>query len=395
MIRCIKNSQFNDKEYQPFLVTKETSEEVENYHKSFDDYNKTKLVELEALSKEIGIKKLYVKDESTRFNLNAFKVLGASYAVGKVLADILGEDIKNLPFELLKEKVKHALSDKTLVATTDGNHGRGVAWMGKQLGLNTVIYMPKGTTQNRLNHIKELGANATITNMNYDDTVRWVAKKSEEENWLMIQDTAWEGYEDVPIWIMQGYATLAKEIIETLGDEIPTHILLQAGVGAFAGVMAEVFYSAYKEKMPKIIIVEADVADCYYQSAISNEKVICTGELSTIMAGLACGEPNPIGYKVLFQLADAFVSAPDYVSANGMRILGNPLGDDERIISGESGAVGVGVVDCIMQNEQYANIKESLELDASSVVLAISTEGDTDVEVYRDVVWYGKYSENN
>jgi diaminopropionate ammonia-lyase len=391
-INYIKNGQCNTKAYKPFLVTEAISQEVGRYHESFSQYHQTALVSLEALAKEIGVGKLYVKDESTRFGLNAFKVLGAAYAIGKALAKELKTDIQELPFEVLRERVKEELGGIKLAATTDGNHGRGVAWMGKELGLETIIYMPKGTTPNRLKHITDLGAKGSITQMNYDDTVRWVANEAKKEGWLVIQDTAWEGYEDVPVWIMQGYSTIAKEVIEALGEEVPTHIFLQAGVGAFAGVMAEVFYDYYKEACPQIVLVEAEVAACFYASAKKGEEVTCIGELNTIMAGLACGEANPIGYKVLTKLVDTFISAPDWTSANGMRIMANPLAKDSKIISGESGAVSVGVIESILTRPEYEQMKRDLGLDEKSIVLAFSTEGDTDQTVYRDIVWYGKYA---
>jgi diaminopropionate ammonia-lyase len=390
-IKYISNTKQNHKDYQSTLVTKVIMDEVKAHHESYDHYNQTKLVALDALADNLMLDKIYVKDESARFRLNSFKVLGAAYAIGKSLAEKLDEDIKNLPFEVLKERVKKELTGIELAATTDGNHGRGVAWIGKKLGLKVHIYMPKGTTENRLQHILDQDAIGTVTEMNYDETVRWLALKAQEENWLIIQDTAWEGYLDVPIWIMQGYSTIARETIDEL-KEIPTHIFIQAGVGAFAGIMAEAFYNAYKEKCPKIVIVEAEAANCFYQGAVEGKKVIKTGELNTIMAGLACGEPNPIGYNILMQLAEGFISAPDWAAANGMRILGNPLSGDDLITSGESGAVGIGALESIMTHEEYKYIREGLGLNASSRVLTFSTEGDTDHEVYRDVVWYGNHA---
>ncbi|MDC7218947.1 MAG: diaminopropionate ammonia-lyase [Spirochaetales bacterium] len=375
------------------LIDDEVFAEVNAFHESFIEYNKSTLSSLDGLAAHVGIDKFYIKDESSRFNLNSFKVLGASFAVGKALAHELGEPIGNLPFSVLKERVKKELPHIKLAATTDGNHGRGVAWMGRQLGLPVVIYMPKGTTEARLNHIKREGAQATITEMNYDDTVRWVAKKAKGENWLVIQDTAWEGYEDVPRWIMQGYSTIAREFASDLGDVIPTHVFLQAGVGAFAGVIAEALRVLYKEKCPKIVIVEADVADCYYESAKQGKDIVKTGDLYTIMAGLACGEQNPLGNIILKQLSHAFISAPDWAAGNGMRILANPLPGDNRIISGESGAVSVGVIERIMRSPDYSELKSLLELDESSRVLTFSTEGDTDPQVYRDVVWFGRHGE--
>ncbi|MDC7223465.1 MAG: diaminopropionate ammonia-lyase [Spirochaetales bacterium] len=393
MIKGLKNKAQDRNSYKPELIDEDAFKEVCAFHESFEEYKKSQLVSLDGLAAHLGLDQFFVKDESSRFNLNSFKVLGASFAVGKALAAELGEPIGSLPFPVLKERVRKELSHIKLAATTDGNHGRGVAWMGRQLGLPVVIYMPKGTTEARLNHIQKEGAQASITEMNYDDTVRWVADKAKEENWLVIQDTAWEGYEEVPRWIMQGYSTMAREFAADLGDTIPTHVFLQAGVGAFAGVIAEALYVLYGENCPKIVVVEADSADCYYESARKGEDVVKTGDLFTIMAGLACGEQNPLGNIILKKLTHAFISAPDWSSANGMRILANPLSGDEKIVSGESGAVSVGVVERVMKNPRYAELKELLELDENSRVLVFSTEGDTDQNVYRDVVWFGRYSE--
>lgn len=393
-LKWLKNSiKDNTKAEQSIsIMNKAVSEEVERFHKSFDEYSVTPLRDLEALASMLDVKKVFVKDESYRFGLNAFKVLGASYAIGKSLATRLNCSIDEVPFPVLKsKKVRDQLGNITFAATTDGNHGRGVAWTAKELGFDAVIYMPKGTTENRLNHILELGAHSEIKEMNYDDTVRWVAEQAKDKNWEIIQDTAWEGYEDVPKWIMQGYSTLGKEAIEQMGDTKPTHIFLQAGVGAFAAVMAAVLLQAYTENPPKIILVEASKADCFYQS-ISNQKVTpVTGDLSTIMAGLACGEPNPLAWTILSAHADTFISAPDWVTARGMRILGNPLGSDEKIISGESGAVGVGVLSLI-NDKNFEDLKQALEIDENSIILNFSTEGDTDAVSYRSIVWDGKYS---
>ncbi|TCK97748.1 diaminopropionate ammonia-lyase [Natranaerovirga hydrolytica] len=373
------------------LIDEKTSEEVKNFHSSFEEYQVTPLRHLGYFSESVGIKKVLVKDESYRFGLNAFKVLGAAYAMGKTLAQRLGKSIDELPFSVLKSpEVKKELGEVAFLSTTDGNHGRGVAWTANQLGQKASIFMPKGTTQNRLNHILKLGANAEITDYNYDDTVRWMVEEGKKTNAEIIQDTAWEGYEDVPRWIMQGYSTVAKETIEQLGDKQPTHIFLQAGVGAFAAIMTSIFINHYKDNPPKIIILEANQADCFYQS-IQEEKVIpVTGDLNTIMAGLACGEPNPLAWEILSTNADVFVSVPDWVSAKGMRILGNPLSTDPKVISGESGAVGVGLLSVLNLDENKA-LKEALEIDEDSIVLNFSTEGDTDANTYREIVWDGKY----
>ena len=197
----------------------------------------------------------------------------------------------------------------TFYTATDGNHGRGVAWTANRLKQKSVVYMPKGSSEVRLQAIKNEGSIASITDMNYDDAVRLAAADAKKNNGLIVQDTAWEGYEEIPTWIMQGYGTMALEAIEQLkeyGVDEPTH-----------------------------------------------------------------------------------VSAPDWVAANGMRILGNPLKDDTKVISGESGAVTTGLVYEIMTNPEYKQLKADLKLNSDSKILVFSTEGDTDPETYRKIVWKG------
>ena len=189
--------------------------------------------------------------------LNAFKVLGGSYSIGKCLSEILNEDISKLPFSVLTSKeIKKKLGDLTFITATDGNHGRGVAWMAKHLQQKSVVYMPKGSSQMRLKAIQTEGANASITDLNYDDAVRLANKKAKENNWIMVQDTAWKGYEKIPLWIMQGYSTIMSEIIEELEKfkEKPTHVFLQAGVGSFAGAMQALLTEIYGKEEPITII---------------------------------------------------------------------------------------------------------------------------------------------
>lgn len=382
-----------DKEGCIEFLSKDEVSRAKNFHESFPEYDKTPLVELDNLAKKIGLKGIYLKDESYRFGLNAFKVLGGSFAMGRYLADKLGEDIKDLPYErLTSDEVREKLGDITFVTATDGNHGRGVAWTANRLKQKSVVYMPKGSSLQRLNNIKAEGADASITDLNYDDAVRLAAKYADEHNGLMVQDTAWEGYEKIPAWIMQGYGTMALESLDQLNAIKvikPTHIFVQAGVGSLAGAVQGFFASEFGEECPKTIIVESNLADCFYKSAIADdgEARFVGGDMQTIMAGLACGEPNTIGWEVLKNHSTAFVSCPDWVSAKGMRILGNPLKGDTKVTSGESGAVTTGLLYEIMTNEDYKDLKDALELDENSRVLLFSTEGDTDPEKYREIVW--------
>lgn len=377
------------------FLSKDEITKTKNFHSSFPQYKETPLVALDNLGDFIGVKGLYVKDESYRFGLNAFKVLGGSFAMAKYLAQKLKKDISELPYEkLISNEVREELGDITFVTATDGNHGRGVAWTANRLKQKSVVYMPKGSSLTRLENIRKEGAEASITDMNYDEAVRLAAKYADEHNGVVIQDTAWEGYEDIPAWIMQGYGTMALEALNQLkeyGVERPTHIFVQAGVGSLAGAIQGFFASVFKDNCPITTIVEASEAACLYKSAIADDGDlrVVDGDMPTIMAGLACGEANIIGWDILKNHSSIFVSAPDWVSANGMRILGNSMKGDKRVTSGESGAVTLGLVYEIMTNPIYKELKEKLKLDENSNVLLFSTEGDTDPDKYREIVWKG------
>ena len=369
------------------------AKKVNAFHRSFPGYEPTPLLNLKSLAGALGVKSLHVKDESKRFELNAFKVLGGSYAIGNYIANKLGMDISELDFERMAgSDIRSKLGEVTFVTATDGNHGRGVAWTANRLKQKCVVYMPKGSSPERLNNIRELGADASITDFNYDDAVRLANKGVTENGWVLIQDTAWNGYEDIPRWIMQGYTTMGYEIINQLDGEIPTHIFLQAGVGAMAGAMAGFFSDYYKgDKKPVITILEPNKADCIFCTAEATDgRLHCVkGDMDSIMAGLCCGEPCTIGWEILRDYADNFVSVPDSIAAKGMRILGNPLGSDVRVISGESGACTTGFVAELMQNDSLKQIREQIGLNDESSILCISTEGDTDRNKYRRIVWDG------
>lgn len=378
---------------KPFSM--EEAAKVNAYHRSFKEYSVTPLVNLRNLAAELGVKSIRVKDESWRFGLNAFKVLGGSYAIGKYIADKIGEDISDLPFErLVSDEIKEKTGDMTIVTATDGNHGRGVAWTANRLGLKSVVYMPKGTAAERLENILKLGADASILDLNYDDCVRKANEHVAKDGWVLVQDTAWPGYEKTPLHIMQGYTTMGYEMASQL-DEKPTHIFLQAGVGAMAGAMTAFFSDMYKgAEKPVITIVEPDKADCIFRTAEANDGSIhfVTGDMDSIMAGLCCGEPCTIGWEIIKCYADHFISMDDYYAAQGMRVLGNPIGDDPRVISGESGAGTMGFVSEVLRRDELKDLKAKLGLDEKSVILCISTEGDTDRVNYRKVVWDGAFS---
>lgn len=197
-------------------------------------------------------------------------------------------DISDLPYEKISsEEMKQQVGDITFVTATDGNHGRGIAWTAERLGQKSVVYMPRSSAQERLENIQKLGADASILELNYDDAVRFASSTSEKNDWVLVQDTAWEGYEDIPLRIMQGYTTMANEIIHQLQQVKPTHIFLQAGVGAMAGAITAFFADYYPgEQQPIIVIIEPEKADCLFKTASQADGKLqkVAGDMDTIMA---------------------------------------------------------------------------------------------------------------
>ena len=383
------------------LMSEENVTKANEFHKSFPQYSVTPLQKLSALASYLGVKGIYCKDESYRFGLNAFKVLGGSYAIGRYIAKELGRDISQLPYNVLSsDKLREEFGQATFFTATDGNHGRGVAWAAKRLGQKAVVRMPKGTTKTRFDNIAKEGAEVTIEEVNYDDCVRMAAAEAAKtEHGIIVQDTAWAGYEEIPSWIMQGYGTLVLEADKQLkenGVDRPTHVFVQAGVGSLAGAVVGYFAHKYKDNPPVMVVCEASAADCLYRSAVQADGnlVNVTGDLQTIMAGLACGEGNTIGWDILKNHVTVFASCPDWMSAKATRIYANPLENDPHIISGESGSVPLGLAYTALHDEDAKDLKEALKLDENSNILVISTEGDTDPVRYREIVWDGLYGTN-
>ena len=369
------------------------------FHNSFPQYSITPLACLNGMADYLGLGGLYVKDESYRFGLYAFKVLGGSFAIARYIAQQMGRDVSEMTYDYLTSEVcRKEFGQATFFTATDGNHGRGVAWAARILGQKAVVHMPKGSSQYRYERIAKQGAQVTIEDVNYDECVRMAAAEAAEtKHGVVVQDTAWEGYEEIPTWIMQGYGTMASEAgdqLRQMGVNRPTHVFIQAGVGSLAGAVVGYFTNLFPNDPPKFIVMEARAADCLYQSALAGdgEPRIVDGDLQTIMAGLACGEPNIISWDILRNHVAAFVSCPDWVSARGMRMLGVPVKGDPTVISGESGAVGMGLIAALMETDEYRELREYLELDRFSQVLLFSTEGNTDPMKFRKVLWDGEYA---
>ncbi|WP_372679557.1 diaminopropionate ammonia-lyase [Desulfosarcina sp.] len=384
-----KSTDFNDASARQAL----------RFHRTIPGYQPTRLVRLPNLARRWGVGEILVKDESTRFRLNAFKVLGGSHAVARLLCNRLGIPLSSVDFNLLMgDDIRHRIGQMTLVAATDGNHGRGVAWAAEQLGLKAVVFMPKGSAKSRVDNIRAHGATVQVTDLNYDDTVRLAGRMAKENGWQIIQDTASQGDTDIPRWIMQGYTTMSMEAVGQMGGKRlpPTHVFLQAGVGSFAAAMVAHLAAVFRGESPRFIVVEPSHAACLLASAAAGDgrPHAVTGDLDTIMAGLACGEPSPIAWEILCENTSAYISCDDYVAANGMRILANPLAGDDRIEAGESGAVGIGLLDLLANLPDCIPLKAGLDIGPHSRILFFNTEGGTDPEGYRQILWYGKYPFN-
>lgn len=368
-----------------------------HFHQSIPGYKETPLVELKSLAEVLGVQKVFVKDESKRFSLNAFKGLGGTYAMFRILCQRMGMDPDQTSFsDLLTEKNREEISKVTFVTATDGNHGRGVAWAAGLFGSRAYVYMPAGSVEARAEAIRSAGpAKVQITDMNYDDTVDFAKRQSQENGWYLIQDTAWDGYEEIPGWIIQGYLTMISEASEQMEEHAaaPTHVFLQAGVGAMAGGVLGYLADKYREHKPIVTIVEPEAADCIYTSAKADDGKAYSveGMPETIMAGLNCGTPCKITWPILRDYAEFYFSCPDFVAAHGMRIYAHPAGEDHKVISGESGAATMGALGLLCGRRELSEIKEKMGLNGDSVILLINTEGDTDPENYRQITEEGKY----
>jgi len=316
---------------------KDEAKIVHQYHKTLPEYKPTPLRDLSSLSRKLNLKNIWVKDESKRFHLNAFKVLGASFAFAKYILRESRQD--EVTFQNVLSKVKQ---DSLLVTATDGNHGYGVAFIAKLFKCKAKILMPQGTVPARAERIRALGAECHVLDVNYDTCVERARDLAARDGGLYIQDTALESDTEeerqTPLAIMQGYMTILTEFLEQVPDEThsPTHVFLQAGVGSFSGSLSAYLQHMYPENPPTIVIVEPREADCIWRSveAGDGKMRLVTGDMDSIMAGLCCGVPSVQGWPILRRTSEVFLSCEDSVTARGMRILYSPLPGDERIVSG-------------------------------------------------------------
>ncbi|MEL7627223.1 MAG: diaminopropionate ammonia-lyase [Anaerolineaceae bacterium] len=392
--RALKNSK---SQLAADLFPSGLAQKVRKLHSTIPGYRMSPLKSLPNLARRIGLGGIWVKDESARLSLNSFKVLGGSYAIYRKLLERGGfqEDKVSLKDMLqLDGKYREKLGHPVFATATDGNHGTGIAWAAHKMGFPSIIYVHSLTTKDRIRGIEREGGKVVVVDGNYDDAVRQASIDANKNGWEIISDTSWEGYEEVPRWIMQGYATMFVETQEQFsgqGLSRPTHLFVQAGVGSLAASAIGYYSVLFNDNVPLSMVVEPTRAGCLYESMRigDGEPHSVTGELDTIMAGLACGDPNPLAWETLYNCADFFAICPDYVAAKGMRVYSTPLPDDPLIISGESGAVTLGALMYTMEYESARELRDAMGLNEDSQVLLINTEGNTSPEEFRSVVWEG------
>lgn len=339
------------------------------YHESLPAYHPTPLHQLPQLAKSYGVANIFVKDESYRFGLNAFKGLGASYAVFKILQ-------------------KHPQLT-TFCTATDGNHGRAVAWSARLAGKKAVVFVPRDTTHSRIAAIEKEGAIVITIDKNYDETCIHAEQQSQEKGWQLVQDTAWEGYEEIPAQIMAGYLTLFQELESSL-HSLPKPdvdvVFLQAGVGSWAASAVWYYLNRYGQNRPKIVVVEPTASDGILESFKQHQRTNPRGALKTMMAGLNCGIPSLSAWDILKSGVDAAMCVDDSFAAQAMKLLYFPKNQDPQLISGESGTGGVAGFLALMADIQYAPLRTALNLSKHSRILFYSTEGATDPVNFQKII---------
>ncbi|MFD2201462.1 diaminopropionate ammonia-lyase [Shivajiella indica] len=346
-----------------------TASRAIEYHKTLPLYQPTPLVSLPNLAQKYYVGNIYVKDESHRFGLNAFKGLGASYAIHKIL-----------------EVQPHI---EVFCTATDGNHGRAVAWASKIAHKKAIIFVPRDTTDNRINAIKYEGAQVIKVDGNYDETCAMAKEMSKKEGWKLVQDTAWENYEEIPAQIMAGYLTHFQELEDNLHC-LPKPkidiVFLQAGVGSWAGSGIWYYLNRYGSNHPKIIVIEPWESDGILASFKAGKRVIPNCTFNTIMAGLNCGIPSLSAWDIIQSGTDISIKIKDKFAEHAMRELYYPNGNDKRIIAGESGAAGLAGFFAIMTSGDLQLLKEKLEINPTTNILFYNTEGATDLDSFNKIM---------
>jgi diaminopropionate ammonia-lyase len=351
---------------------------------SWDNYEPTPLHSFDDMAEDTGVSSIFYKDEYSRFTLKSFKALGGAYAVANLLIKKLKEEgINANSSDLISGVYKDHTSKHTVCCATDGNHGRSVAWGAQQFGCNCEIYIHRNVSEGREKAIANYGALVNRIKGNYDDSVRLAAEVAEKNGYTVVSDTSYEGYTDIPKDVMQGYTVMVDEALKQMNDT-PTHVFLQGGVGGFPSAVVS-FLQESLDCPPIFVVVEPVNADCLFQSAVNGKPTAVHGDLDTIMAGLACGEVSVLAWSILENYAPHFMTITDESIPKAMQLLANRT---PPIIAGESAITGLAgfLIAC-----NDVELKSKLMINENSKILLFGTEGDTDEEMYEQLV--GKSSE--
>jgi len=361
---------------------------LEKSKKAFDEisrwpgYRPTPLYRLDALANDIGVAGIFYKDESQRFQLKSFKALGGAYAVARQLQLQIEQATGKAASigDLLEKQYASIVDDIVVSCATDGNHGRSVAWGCQMFGCSCVIYIHRDVSAGRKQAMEKYGAKVIRVDGNYDDSVKQADADARKYGRIIVSDTSYPGYMDIPRDVAIGYTVMLAEAVEQMQGAIPTHVFIQAGVGGLAASVCAYFWELWGERRPRFIVVEPEQANCLQQSAASGEPVAVEGDLETLMAGLSCGEVSLLAWDILEPGADDFMTLGESAVAPCMRLL---AANDPSIEAGESAVAGLGAAIVASQDQDMA---AQLELDQSSLIFVIGTEGATDPELYHQLV---------
>jgi diaminopropionate ammonia-lyase len=353
---------------------------------SWPGYAPTPLHSLPSLARRLGLAGVLYKDEGLRFGVGSFKAIGGGYAVCEILkAEVHRRCCRRVTSAELRSGAYDSITRPIVVTTaTAGNHGRGVAWAAQMFRCRCIVYVPVGCSAGRGAAIAAYGAEVVRTSMGYDDTVRECLRQATQHGHLVVSDTSWDGYEQIPCTVMQGYTVITSEIMDQLPrSEIPTHMFVQGGVGSFAAAVAWHVRSEWTDPRPQIIVVEPQHAACLMESAKARVPTALSSPARSIMGGLAAAEVSPLAWPVLRDGADFFVSISDEAVAPAIRMLAYPLPHDPAVVAGESGVAGLAAL--LGALREGGEAKDELSLGPDSRVLLFGTEGATDPLIYEQL----------
>jgi diaminopropionate ammonia-lyase len=351
-------------------------------HRRLPGYAPTPLVSCPGLAADLGVGMVWAKDESWRLGLPSFKMLGASYAVYRVLTERLGHEVDWDTVDDLRAGLG-ALGPFALSAATDGNHGRAVARMARLLGAPAAIYVPEGTARARIAAIESEGASVSVVAGDYDAAVRRSAEDA-SETCLVVSDTSWPGYTRTPAWVSEGYSTIFAEVADQLaaaGAGAPDLVAVPVGVGALAAAVVRHYKAEGQERSPFLLGVEPRAANCVLESLRAGRVATVPGPHPSIMAGLNCGTPSQIAWPFLAAGMDAMVAMSDDWARRAMRALAAA-----GIVAGETGAAALGGLFAVGETAQGAPVRDAARLGPGMSVLLLCTEGATDPQAWETIV---------